>query len=219
MSIAAKRAVELMGSIAETQRLFMALENLVQASARSPVCVAVLSSAVGEGKTLSAAALACAAAKQSAQRVLAIDFNWYRPALHEHFAVQRSFPVSRLTTPGALRHLAAPSGIAGLDILPAPLPYETEGQPASNPGGVVTHIIQEARLSYSTVIMDCPAVFPTNRYMVDPVSVARMADAVVLVVLAGVTARHEVKRTRVMLEMSESGRIGVVLNQWKNTLG
>ena len=151
--------------------------------------------------------------------MLAVDLNWYRPTLHEHFSLDRSFPAIKLAAAGALRQLARPSGIAGLDILAAPMPCGTGEQPVSNPNRVVAHVVQEARLSYATVILDCPAVFPTNRCMVDSVSVARMADAVALMVLAGVTSRHEVKRTQVMLEMSGSGKIGVVLNQWKNPLG
>jgi Mrp family chromosome partitioning ATPase len=52
--------------------------------------------------------------------------------------------------------------------------------------------------------------------MIDPVVLGNASDAVILVVLAGVTPRQQVMRVRVMLEGSGAGVAGVVVNHWKS---
>ena len=76
-------------------------------------------------------------------------------------------------------------------------------------------ILKQAREAYDVILVDTAAVFPTNRRMIDPVILGNACDAVILVVMSGVTPRQQVKRARVMLEGFSAG---VVVNNWKNKL-
>jgi Mrp family chromosome partitioning ATPase len=180
--------------------------------------VAVTSSARGEGKTLVSAGLAAVAARQAGRPVLVVDLNWYRPTLHDAFGRERGFTVGALTGPGSLRRCVVPSGVANLDLLPAPLPYEHVAHPPANLMEAALAVVREARAQYRMVLVDCPAVFPANRHMMDPVSIVRQVSLVLLVVLAGVTPRQDVKRTATLLGVAGARRVSVVLNQWRNPL-
>jgi Mrp family chromosome partitioning ATPase len=54
--------------------------------------------------------------------------------------------------------------------------------------------------------------------MIDPVVLGNACDAVILLVLTGVTPRQHVVRAHEMLESSGAKRVGVVVNHWKNNL-
>ena len=68
------------------------------------------------------------------------------------------------------------------------------------------------------VFIDSASVFPTNRYMIDPVAISRVADATIIVVMANATPRQQVKRALVSLETAGAKVLGVVANQWKNPI-
>jgi protein-tyrosine kinase len=219
MSLTPQRARNLLGQIVETRRLFAAVENLLDPVPSSSNCLAVTSTTQGEGKTTVLIGLAAVAAGQSSKPALIMDLNWYRPALHEYFGMERTFAVGDLVADDAIRNCARPSGVQGVDVITAPLPYETGGEPIADIGGLVRRLVRDAQAAYGIVLLDCHSVFPPNRHMVDPVVVSRLADLVLLVILAGVTPRQDVKRARMLLEMSGAKKLAVVLNQWKNPLG
>jgi Mrp family chromosome partitioning ATPase len=54
--------------------------------------------------------------------------------------------------------------------------------------------------------------------MMDPVTIAKAADGVALVVMANVTPRQHVKRANLFLANAGANVLGVVVNQWKNPL-
>ena len=190
-SLPLQRCRGLLGQIAETRRMFMAAESLLDPAASSSPCLAITSAAPEEGKTLVLTGLATAAVQETSKPVLAMDLNWYRPALHQYFGLERTFKVHDLAANDAVRRYARPCGIQGLDILAAPLPCESKEAPIQEIGGGIARLIREARAAYGMVFLDCHSIFPANRHMIDPVSLGRLSDLVVLVVLAGVTPRQD----------------------------
>jgi hypothetical protein len=54
--------------------------------------------------------------------------------------------------------------------------------------------------------------------MMDPVSLSKVADGTALVVLANVTPRQRAKHAQVLLETAGANVLGVVVNQWRNSL-
>ena len=109
-----------------------------------------------------------------------------------------------------------PSGESNLDILTAPASSGDGGSSSAESSGVAQGILKQAREAYDVILVDTAAVFPTNRSMIDPVVLGNASDAVILVVLSGVTSRQQVMRARVILEGSGAGVAGVVVNHWKN---
>lgn len=217
MSLMPHRALELSCEIADVKRIFMAVETLLRASTSESHCVALTSSLPQEGKTTLTAALAAVAAKMADRPVLVADLNWHRPALHQYFRIERKVTLDALAKSESLHRNVQPSGIPNLDVLTAPLSVEDSAS-ATGVGEMASPILRQARSAYALTFLDCHSIFPANRHMMDPLAVARGADLVLLVVLAGVTTRQDAKRARVMLSMSGTSRMAAVINQWRNPL-
>jgi Mrp family chromosome partitioning ATPase len=207
--------VQTLAQLAELKRIFSGIEAALAGCGSG--CLLVTSAGRGEGKTSVVAGLAAAAAKQTSQKVLAVDLNWHAPALHAHFGVS---PVdgSGLTNGNTACDLVLHSGLDRLDILPA-LQWQTDSQgPALDENVLGADILRQVKPAYDWVFVDSCSVFPTNRRMMDPVTISKVAHGVVMVVLANVTPRQEVKRARMMLETAGARMVGAIVNQWKNPL-
>jgi Mrp family chromosome partitioning ATPase len=207
--------VESLGQLAEMKRIFSGIETGLDH--QTPACVVVTSAERGEGKTTTTAGLAAVAARQSGRRVLAVDLDWHFPRLHAFFGlepVEGVKPGEGKTALGMVR----PSGQDRLDVLPAiRLPFPG-GENETEENALALEILRQARNAYDHVFLDTTSLFPTNRRMMDPVAIAKAADGVILVVLANVTPRQEVKRAKMMLETAGAKVVGVIVNQWKNPL-
>ncbi len=207
--------IEAMGEIAEMRRIYTAIESGFFNS--GPKSIVVSSAVMSEGKTLTAAGLAIAAARQSQKRVIALDLNWFRPALHTIFGLEKTFGIDRVENGMSLSDLAQPSGIDHLDILPAPLLSQHDMPAGSQLNRLAENIIEKARDAYDIVFIDTSALYPTNRRMVDPVVFSAKTAGVVLVALSSVTPRKQVKRALMTLETSGANVLGVVANQRKTS--
>jgi protein-tyrosine kinase len=208
--------IELIAQIAESKRTYWAIDAFLAKA--TPACLVVTSAVPGEGKTTVVATLAAIAAHQRGARVLAIDLNWYAPALHRYFGLDLTFDLSALTGNRRLAELAQPSGMNGLDILTAAMPEQTEFTLQTDPSTLGHEMVEQARELYDLVVVDTASVSPTNRHMVDPTSLAAAAEGTALVVLANVTPRQWVKRAHMALEMAGARVMGAIVNQWKNPL-
>ena len=214
MEIPEKQKVRMLSELAEANRMLAGIENLV--SGQKPFCCMVTSAAWGEGKTTLTAGLGLIAARSADNRVLAVDMNWYSPGLHRCFGLTPEWDLKAYCQDRNLETVIRPSGAANLDILTAPASGVDADCPSSESSGVAQGILKQAREAYDVILVDTASVFPTNRRMVDPVVLGNASDAVILVVLAGVTPRQQVMRVRVMLEGSGAGVAGVVVNHWKS---
>lgn len=207
---------EMLGQLSETKRILSALERNLQKSA--PICFMVTSASHGEGKTLMAAGLSVVAGKGGLRRVLAVDLNWYAPALHNCFGLKREFDTAELSSENSLKKVVQPSGIPNLDILTAPQ-WDQDGNGSNlyNPE-MGEGIIKQARNNYDITIIDTSPISALNRRMIDPAMISVSADGVALLVLSAVTPRQDVNRACFSLKAGGANIIGVIVNQWKNPI-
>lgn len=204
---------QVFSEIAENRRILAALEWSLP-PAENGVCLLVTSALRQEGKSLTAAGLATLAAQQGDRRVIVADLNWYRPTLHRYFNLEQSFDSNRLRTQSAT-DLLQPSGLDNLAVLTAPL---MDAEAAANDTDLGIRTIRHLKETCELLIVDAPSVFPTNRRMMDPVPLAQAADAAIMVVLANVTPRQEVKRACFTIKNSRIPLLGLILNQFKNPI-
>lgn len=189
-------------SVEQYRRLAATLHELqMQHSIKS---VMVSSAVPGEGKTLTAANLALTLAHSYNRRVMLIDADLRRPAVHALFELP-----NRAGLGDGLRNDAAPLPVvqvtSRLTVLPA-------GRPDHNPTAGLTSermrsIVDEATRQFDWVILDSPPV----GLLVDAKLMSSMVDGVVLVVGAGSTD-YELSQ-RAIEEVGRDRIIGAVLNR------
>ena len=211
-----QRQVPKLCRLAEVKRVFGIL-SLNARNVHIP-CVMVTSARRGEGKTTTTALLAAAAAHQTGKRVLAVDLNWHQPALHSCFGLERSFEIDQFRHRLSIDDLVRPTGIAGLDLLPAPPPIEETHGASLDALDLGLTVLEQARARYDWVFVDSNSINPPNHRMIDPVVVSQATTNVVLVVLAGLTPRQEIRRTLISLETAGANVAGTLVNQWRNPL-
>ncbi len=211
MSPSVTKEIEIFGEVAETRRLFSAIENSF-AKYTSP-CIVITSALPGEGKSFMTAGLAAVAASRKGRGVLAIDFNWYKPTLHHYFGLKRTFDADDFQNEQDVMNLAQQTDMEKLHILTAPKldKNATIGDDRID----AVEIINQVRKTVDVIIIDTSSIFPTNRWMIDPTTIAKAADGATLVGLANRTRLQDMKKARVTLEKSGAKVIGLVINQWK----
>lgn len=208
--------IKVIEQIAEMERIYSAIGSSMPES--GPACLVVTSASPGEGKTLLAGGLASFSAHLKDQPVLAIDLNWYVPALHHFFGLDQSFNFDDMKAEPSVLEFVQPSGIDRLDILTAPK-FEQGGAKGHSPGNLAgVDIMRQAREAYDMVVVDTSPILTTNRSMMDPVIFSKAADGTLLMVLNYVTPKQQVKRAHMILETSGARVLGVVVNQWKNPM-
>lgn len=204
-----------LGQIAEIKRVLCAMEHALHN--QTPVAVLITSASHGEGKTLFAAALATTAASLGKYRVLALDLNWHQPTLHRSFGLELTHPAQTIAS-SPLTDLVVSTGPNSPDLLCAPVDYADHRHFNSDVFNVGHTLIEQAKNAYDLVIVDSAAIFPTNRMMMDPVTLSGMVDGVVMMVLTAVTPKQKVKKAHTIIATTGANVLGVVTNQWKSAV-
>jgi capsular exopolysaccharide synthesis family protein len=178
---------------------------LHDAQGSSGLRVVMVGSAVaGEGKTLTASNLALTFSESYRKRVLLIDADLRKPALHGVFRINST---SGLTDGFASENaqLTVRQVSDRLSILPA-------GRPSADPmEGLVSarmrRLIDEARGIFDWVILDTPPLV----LLPDAHLLASMVDGVIMVIRAESTPHHLIKRA--VDAIGKERVLGVVLNR------
>jgi len=181
--------------------------NLLLAPGADHAHTIVVTSAVpGEGKTTTAANLACSLAWEG-RRVLLVDGDLWRGRLHRRFRGRRA--------PGFAECLLSdepiPEAIRGTDI--ATLSFMPSGKGVGTPSDIVTsarvpRLLAQLREQYEVVLIDSPPVLATAEAAV----LASSVDGVVLVVRAGQTDREAVEQAMRQITGVGARLVGAVLN-------
>lgn len=194
--------------VAEAYRVFRA--NLEFLAVDGPIrSVVVTSTGPVEGKTTTAANLAIALA-QAGKRVILVDADLRRPAMHRLFGCSNSVGVSTalLQEPSnnIARHLVR-TEVENLLLMPSgPLPPN----PAELLGSKrAADLVRQLSELADVVILDSPPVLA----VADPVLLARYCDAALLVILTEKTQAEALRRAKEQLEQSGVPHMGVVLNR------
>ena len=215
MKISRKSKIKALSEIAEMKRIYSAVEPvLVQTE---PVCVLITSAVPAEGKTLVTAAMSTLAAQKLGKRVLAVDLNCYRPVLHKCFGLSND-NLQEFRRGLRVDDAVLSTEVSNLDVLTS---VQTDSGPQDlycDECLIAMEIIRQAREAYDLIFVDSSSVFPANRHMIDPVGLAGAVDRTIIVTLANVTPRQQVKRALVSLETAGAYVLGVIVNQWKNPI-
>ncbi|MBN2232273.1 MAG: hypothetical protein JW781_05570 [Deltaproteobacteria bacterium] len=207
-------AVWAAGQMAETRRMFHAVEAALPADTPAAT-VSVTSAVPGEGKSLTAAALALVAARQLGRPVLLVDANWFAPALpHLLDCPEADFDVTTWQQKGDIdRHtLPVAACKCQLFLLPAPRGGNVD------PTGILEQLVREVREAFAFTIFDAGAITHVNRRMLDPVNLSSNVDGTVLTVMINETPRPAVRQAQKQIEAGGGRLLGVVVNESRNPL-
>jgi succinoglycan biosynthesis transport protein ExoP len=169
--------------------------------------ILVTSSTPSEGKTTTSTNIACVMAQRDS-KILLVDCDLRRPTVHHRFGLTGKTGLSTVLT-GAARMedvVQRVPELPNLDILTSgpvpPFPTEMLGSPA------FTTMLEEAKKKYTHIILDSPPILSVT----DGVMLARMCEAVALVIRHGKTSKHVVRRARDLLVRAGAPITGIVLN-------
>jgi capsular exopolysaccharide synthesis family protein len=206
---AAARAVNTASPDAAVAEAYRVLRtNLIFSSPSEGGRALVLSSAnPGEGKTTTTANLAVALALNGA-KVLVVEADLRRPALHQHFRTKKTPGLTDLIVSKCQASQAIQSTrFKGLQVLPCgyvpPNPAELLGSAS------MREIVQALRSCYDWVLIDTPPVLA----MADTPVLCPLVDGVVLVVSAEQSPRPAVQRSVDQVAGVGGKIVGVVLNR------
>ena len=168
--------------------------------------IVITSPAKGDGKSLTAANLALTMAQEFQQRVLLIDADLRRPAVHRLFGLQDGPGLTDVLM-GGLELNQALVNVENhhLTLLPA---GAIPNHPAELLGSAsMRRVLDTLRTRFDRILIDMPPVAP----LADLHIVAPMVDGVLMIVRAGVTPRPAIERALAGLDMSKV--LGLVLNE------
>jgi len=177
--------------------------------------VLVTSAGPQEGKTTTAANLAVAAAL-AGRRVILVDADLRRPAMHRLFSLDGARGLTDAIVGGAAIS-PSPVRIGDDDI---DLKVMGSGSRPPNPTDLLDSnrmraLLQELRQQADLIILDSPPVLSAA----DSLVLAGMSDAVLLVCIPGESHRRALKRTSELLNTVGARISGVVLNKLQPRAG
>ncbi|MCW5960446.1 MAG: polysaccharide biosynthesis tyrosine autokinase [Pyrinomonadaceae bacterium] len=182
---------------------------LLSTAGHAPKSLLITSSLPAEGKTTTAINTAISLA-QTGAKVLIIDADMRRPRLHSVFNISNSEGLSTLLS----------TKLSEQDILDAvqfdeaaKLHLLPSGPVPPNPAELIgseqmSKLLKSLEEKFTHVVVDSPPIASFT----DGVLIASMVDGVILVVHAGKSSRHVVRRSKQLLHDIGSKIFGVVLN-------
>lgn len=189
--------------------LFRALKMSIQFAddQRERRILAVTSAKPGEGKTVTIANLAVLYA-QSGKRVLLVDANLRKPALHAWFAADnRAGLVDLLTGSASFDFAAQALSVPNLSLLPA---GQLAGPPSELLGSErMLTLLESLRDRYDHVLLDTSAMLGAT----DSQVLSAFCDGVLFVVRSGKLKRRDAMLAMEKMERVRAKVVGVVLNR------
>jgi capsular exopolysaccharide synthesis family protein len=178
---------------------------------RSIRAMVITSPAKGDGKSLTAANLALTMGQEFQQRILLMDADLRRPALHRLFGLGDGPGLSDVLMDGAeLNDVLVPLPEYHLTVLPAGTP---PSHPAEMLGSVsMRRVLDALRNQFDRILIDMPPVAP----LADLQIVTPLVDGVLMIVRAGVTPKPAIEQALAGLDMSKV--LGLVLNDSGGTI-
>lgn len=186
----------------DTTRTMLLSEHPREADATRTLLVS--SALSGEGKTSLCTHLAVSMAR-AGFRVLLIDADMRRPAVHKVLEIENSPGLSDVLTGGfALSDVITTCRVPGLQIVPA---GKWKPEAAANLSGEPWRLLQaELDNHYDYVLIDSPPILP----VADALALARKVDGVLLAVMKDVSRISAIDTARQRLHLVGANVVGVV---------
>jgi capsular exopolysaccharide synthesis family protein len=152
-------------------------------------------------------------ARHKKTKTVLVDADLRKSSVHKYTGLQRSPGlVECLTGERSIMECVLDTPIDSLKVLPA-------GRYEASPSYLfdshrLSEVFAELKFYFDTVIVDSPPVIPVS----DPVILVPEMDAVLLVVMAGVTSRDLVLRARDVLRDVDANLVGIVVNNHAEVL-
>jgi len=169
-----------------------------------------------EGKTTVAVGLALVLAR-AGKRVLLVDADLRRPALHRVFGLENARGLADVLA-GDLHHAEAAHmipipGLAG--ERPGTLSLVTSGRPSAFPLGAMqsaalADVIRGFTDAYDFVVIDSPPLLSVS----DALLIASAVDGVILILNTGVVSEADGRRTMERLSQAGGRVLGAVMNRF-----
>jgi non-specific protein-tyrosine kinase len=188
---------------------FRTLRTAIELSGeQSPKTLLVTSSRTGEGKTTIASNLA-AIFSQSGKRVILVDADLRRPAIHSVVGIPNRLGLTTLLRDSLQVENVWKSysnGHKGMSVI-------TSGYIPNNPAELLgsdrmLHIMSDLRKHADIVIFDAPPII-----VADVQILASLVDGVILVLRPGKSPAEEAKSTLIQLNRSGASIMGVIFNR------
>jgi capsular exopolysaccharide synthesis family protein len=168
--------------------------------------VCVVSCLPGEGRSLTAANLATALAREGRSTLL-VDADLRKPVLHRIFQCDGYRGLTHaLERPESWMQAAKKTGVAHLTLLAAGSRHPEPAELLS--GGALGRILDEAREAFDAVVLDTPPLIP----YADARIAAALSDGVLMVVGAGKVKRRQVTEALGHLRQVGANVLGAVVN-------
>lgn len=195
----------------EMRRLYGKLRQRIRGT--SMKCFMVTSATVGEGKSTVSSFLALTIARHKKTKTILVDADLRRPKVHRYYGLPRE--------PGFAEVLAGEKDILDVvrDTSCDTLKVMSAGRHEAAPSYLfdshrLGEVFSELKFYYDTIIVDAPPVIPVS----DPVMLSPEMDAVLMVVMAGVTPRELVVRARDVLNDVDANILGMIVNNHAEVL-
>lgn len=182
------------------------LRSACEVEGALPASLILTSATAGEGKTTLATNLASVMAREG-RKVLLIDLNFAKPALHTLFGVDGSRGFSELLAGGDPVQLVHSTSVPRVDVLPAGSVPADSAQLLN--GERLPHILSMLTSAYDHVILDGNAL----AFGDDARIVASLTDATVLVSRDAPASLRRAAGARDMLLMVGANLLGVALTR------
>ena len=180
--------------------------NLDRLAEETPISSIVVTSAEsGDGRSLTAANLACVLAEKEDRKVVLVDADLRSPSLHELFALDNQRGLSEYLAGGTMLEMVLQKcRLPNLWVLPS-------GRIPSNSGDLLTDkrmddLLTRLGRDYDIAVFDAPAVSTG-----DPMILGPRVDGLLMVVRMGSTSSKSVKKAVAKLEQAEARVLGTLL--------
>ncbi len=195
----------------EFRRLYSKLKNLY--AGQNIKNMLITSATMNEGKSTTAALLACTVARYRETKTILVDCDLRRPRIHQLFNLSKEDGVADvLLGRKKLDTCFKQSPLENLKIL-------TSGGIVDNPtelfnSSKMKDLFSEIKFYFDAVIVDSPPINPVT----DALILAPEMDGALVVIKAGQTPKEVVRRAVDLMRNTGLNILGVIINNMKGVL-